>query len=111
MENEVWYSFDPKTFKFNGVRFADDQPDNSTAKTFEGITNPVWNPTLNKWEGQTIDDYLAQQSTGSETNDVSNKDLQVTIASLVTSMAQQQKTFSTTTGAILQEIAEIKTGK
>lgn len=88
-QNKTWWaSYDPQTFAYTGMRLASDKPDNATDVKFDGLINPVWNPTTNQWTGDNLSDQLAKLQ--AEANE-DNKMEDTPIASLTSVVADYAK--------------------
>ncbi|GIC69555.1 hypothetical protein [Fructobacillus tropaeoli] len=68
-ENKTWFfEFDATTKAYTRAVYAATQPENTTSIDPNGVMNPVWNQSDNKWDGQSIDDYLAEQKKNAQQN-------------------------------------------
>jgi hypothetical protein len=62
-DKKWWFQYDPQSFVFvPGAILADERPDNATDVEPSGVMNPVWNPSTQTWAGDSIENYLAEQS-------------------------------------------------
>ena len=104
-EKTWWASFDPETFKYTGMRLSVEQPENATSTGIGDLINPVWNPTLNKWEGNSLNDQMAKLRAQAEADDASEEtptaDLMATVASL-------QETTDASITALMEQVATLQ---
>lgn len=111
-EKKWWASFDPETFKYTGMRLSAEQPENATSAEIGDLINPVWNPTLNKWEGDSLTDQMAKLQAEADkvaqddTNDDNAKDLP--IAQLTETVATLKETTDTSISALMLQVAQLQ---
>lgn len=101
----MWfYSFDPNTFKYTGRILADEQPANATNVAIGNIENPIWNPSVQQWEGKNIQEVLAdiQVSIPAGSDDAISK----SIALLTTTIANSDSNTNKSIAALMLTIAD-----
>ncbi|KAA8446927.1 hypothetical protein [Weissella paramesenteroides] len=100
----MWfYSFDPNTFKYTGRILADEQPANATNVAIGNIENPIWNPSVQQWEGKNIQEVLSgiKASIPDGFDDAISK----SIALLTTTIANSDSNTNKSIAALMLTIA------
>lgn len=109
MENEQtqtwWYGFDPVTFEYAGMRLAAEKPENATDVNFDGITDPVWSPDKNIWEGNNLEEELAKLRAEAEADDKADN---TPIAGLTAVVADLQDTVNTSVSSLMTQVAQLQ---
>lgn len=110
MNNEKqkwWYGFDPNTFKYAGMRLSIEQPENATSIGIGDLINPVWDPSANKWTGDSMDDELkkmAEQVEAEKDDKADNEPL----ADLASVVADLQDTVNTSVSSLMTQVAQLQ---
>lgn len=108
MDDEIqtwWYGFDPVTFEYAGMRLAAEKPENATDVNFDGITDPVWNPDKNIWEGNNLEEELAKLREQAENDEMSAG---LPFASLMATVADLKETTDTSIMALMGQVADLQ---
>lgn len=105
VEKKWWYSYDPFTFKYTGMRLANTQPDNTTTIAPADIVNPVWNSDNETWEGEDLNKKLTDLRQKYEANENAKEQPMATLAKMV---ADIKTTTDTSISALMLQIAELK---
>lgn len=105
-EKTWWASFDPETFKYTGMRLSVEQPENATSIGIGDLINPVWDPSANKWTGDSMDDELKKMAEQAEADDASEE---TPMADLVATVASLQETTDTSITALMEQVAILQT--
>lgn len=106
-EKTWWSSFDPETFKYAGMRLSIEQPENATSIGIGDLINPVWDPSANKWTGDSMDDELkkmAEQAEAEKDDKADNEPL----ADLASVVADLQDTVNTSVSSLMTQVAQLQ---
>lgn len=104
-ENTWWASYDPETFKYTGMRLAVEQPENATNIGIGDLINPVWDPSANKWTGDSMDDELKKMAEQAEADEnAGNKQ----ISQIVQTVASYKKTTDASIAELMVQMASLQ---
>lgn len=108
-EKTWWASFDPETFKYAGMRLSIEQPENATSVQIGDLINPVWNPTLNQWEGESSAEQTAKlQAVASKSPENELDTANLAIASLTKTVADLKSTTDASISALMLQVAQLQ---
>lgn len=108
-EKTWWASFDPETFKYAGMRLSVEQPENATNIGIGDLINPVWNPALNQWEGESSAEQTAKlQAAVSKSPENESDTANLAIASLTKTVADLKSTTDASISALMLQVAQLQ---
>lgn len=107
MAEQTWYyAYDKDTKKYTGMILADQQPDFSTNIPIGNLSNPIWVPENNAWDGDNIQQMF--EDIQNTIGDDDNQSPSAMLADLAEKFSDFQGTTMTSLTSVTTALADLK---